>query len=176
MRLHSLVMAGCLLLAGSQAAQAQAVLKIGYVNSASILEQAPGAQEASQQFERDLQGYQAEIQRMSDELQGMIEQFDRQQITLSPTAKAQREGEIRRKQQEFQTRVDAIEGQASERQRQLVQPVMDRVTRVIDQLRADGNYTLIFDVAAGSIIAADPALDLTEEVIRRLRASASGGR
>ena len=58
----------------------------------------------------------------------------------------------------------------SQRQAELVQPVMDLINQVIDAIRSEGDYALIFDVSAGSIIAADPSLDLTEEVIRRLRA------
>ena len=51
---------------------------------------------------------------------------------------------------------------------------MDRISDVIEQIREEGNYALILDVAAGSIISADPSLDLTEEVIRRLQADATG--
>jgi Skp family chaperone for outer membrane proteins len=47
---------------------------------------------------------------------------------------------------------------------------MDKVTAVIEKMREEGNYSLILDVAAGSIISADPSLDLTQEVIRRLAA------
>ena len=47
---------------------------------------------------------------------------------------------------------------------------MDRITEVIEQLREEGAYSLILDVAAGSIVSADPALDLTQEVIGRLEA------
>jgi Skp family chaperone for outer membrane proteins len=45
---------------------------------------------------------------------------------------------------------------------------MDRITVVIEALREEGQYSLILDVAAGSIISADSTLDLTPEVIRRL--------
>ena len=45
---------------------------------------------------------------------------------------------------------------------------MDEITAVIEELREEGSYALILDVAAGSIVSADPTLDVTEEVIRRL--------
>ena len=50
---------------------------------------------------------------------------------------------------------------------------MDQITQVIETIREEGNYALILDVAAGSIISADPSLDLTQEVIRRLQTNAS---
>jgi outer membrane protein len=170
---RSLLLASLTVLASASAAQAQAVaLKIGYINSAAILEQAPGAKEASAAFDQYLQGSQAEVQRMSQELQTLRADYDRQQLMLSASAKTQRQDEINRKMQEYQARVEALEQQAGQRQQQLVQPVMDRVNKVIEEIRAEGSYSFIFDVAAGSIIAADPRLDLTEEVLRRLRAAA----
>ena len=63
-------------------------------------------------------------------------------------------------------------GYAGQRQQELVQPVMDKINQVIEQIRAEGAYTLIFDVSAGGVVAADPGLDLTQEVIRRLKAAA----
>jgi Skp family chaperone for outer membrane proteins len=45
---------------------------------------------------------------------------------------------------------------------------------VIETLREEGQYSLILDVAAGSIISADSTLDLTPEVIRRLGAQEGG--
>jgi Skp family chaperone for outer membrane proteins len=63
---------------------------------------------------------------------------------------------------------------ADQRRAELVQPVMDRITVVIETLREEGQYSLILDVAAGSIISADSTLDLTPEVIRRLGTQESG--
>jgi outer membrane protein len=98
--------------------------------------------------------------------------YERQQLMLSATAKTQRQEEIQRLQQEYRTRVDAMESAAAKRQQELVQPIMDKVNAVIEQIRTEGSYSFIFDVAAGSIIAADPRLDLTQEVVRRLKAAA----
>lgn len=170
---RSLLLASLAMLVSASAAQAQAVaLKIGYINSAAILEQAPGAREASAAFDQYLQSSQAEVQRMSQELETLVADYQRQQLMLSASAKTQREDEINRKRQEAQARVETLEAQTQQRQQQLVQPVMDRVNKVIEEIRTEGSYSFIFDVAAGSIIAADPRLDLTEEVLRRLRAAA----
>jgi len=174
MRIASTVTAGLVLLATAAGVEGQA-LKIGYINSASILEQAPGAQEANDQFNKDVQGFRAQVQTMAEELQKLIEDYEKQQLTMSPDAKARREGEIRQKQQEYQQRVQQLDQQAGARQQQLVQPVMDQITKVIEQIRSEGNYALIFDVAGGSIISADPSLDLTEEVVRRLKAGPAPG-
>jgi outer membrane protein len=156
------------LLAGSAEAQ---TLKIGYINSQQILASSPDAASAQQQFDREMQTYQAEVQQLEDEITGMQQRLQQQQLTLSPEAKANREQQIQVKVQEYQTRTAQLQQMAEQRQRALVQPVMDRITVVIEAIREEGQYSLIFDVAAGSIISADSTLDLTPEVIRRLGAT-----
>ncbi len=151
--------------------EAQTGLKIGYINSAAIYEEAPGAREAQSQFEREMMTYRTEVQRLGEELQTMIAQYEQQQMTLSAEARQAREAAIREKDGAYRERVSQLENEAGRRQQELVEPIMRRINDVIEALRTDGNYSLIFDVGPGSnIIAADPSLDLTDEVIRRLRA------
>ncbi len=162
------------LAAGTAEAQ---TLKIGYINSQEILEKAPGAKEAQQAFERDMQGFTTEAQQLQDELTRMQQQLAQQELTLSPEAKRNRQQQIQDKAQQAQARMAEMDQIAARRRSELVQPVMDKITAVIEKMREEGSYALILDVAAGSIIAADPALDLTAEVLRRLETAAppSGG-
>lgn len=174
MRRFSLLAAG-ILLAGAGSVEAQTTsLKIGYIDSQALLDQAPRAQQVQEQLNAELDGFRAEVQTMSDELDEMIQQFQQQQLTLSPQAKEQREQAIMAKREEYNQRVQELDQQAGQRQQELVQPVMDQITQVIEELRVEGSYHLIFDVAAGSILAADESLDLTSEVLRRLEAQDTG--
>ena len=158
-------------LGAPRAAAAQA--KIGYINSQSILAEAPGAKEAQTKFDADMQTNRNEVQQMQTELEGLVKQYETQQAMLSPSAKQQRETDIRAKQAAYQERLAAIDQRAGQRQQELVQPVMDKINQVIEQIRAEGSYALIFDVSSGGVVAADPGLDLTPEVIRRLKAAAT---
>ncbi len=157
-----------LLVAG--VAQAQTP-KIGFINSQEILASAPGAKDAEAQYQKDLQGYQDQVQQLQGELQKMQQQLDQQQLTLSPEAKKNREQELQQKQQEYQQKYQALQDQANRRRQELIQPIMDKISGIIENMRSEGHYSLILDVAAGSIIAADSTLDLTQEVIRRLKSA-----
>ncbi len=157
----------------ASAAEAQTNLKIGYIDSQAILDQDPSARTAQQQFEASLATYQAEVQQLGEDLQVLIDQYEQQQAMLSDEAKANREEQIRIKQAQYQQRITELEQQAGMRQAELVEPVMERITAVIEEIRAEGSYSMIFDVAAQGIISADPALDLTPEVVRRLQAVAA---
>src|SRR2546427_2238214 len=49
--------------------------------------------------------------------------------------------------------------------RSLLQPIQARINAVIQGMRAEGNYAVIFDADApgNNIIAADPSLDVTRD-------------
>ena len=147
---------------------AQGPLRLGYIDSQAILAQAPGATEAQDQFERDMARYRAELDQIGEELQGMIQQFEQQQLTLSPQARDTQTQTIQAKQEEYNQRAAELEGEAGRRQTELVQPIMDQVTEAIDQIRTEGGYAIIFDLSAQAIVSADPDLNLTQLVIDRL--------
>lgn len=167
----ALMALGFLLTAGAVEAQ---TLKIAYINSQEILVNAPGAEEAQAQFDQEMAGYQAEITQLETELSNMETSLQQQQLTLSPEAKANREQQLQAKFQEYQQRSSQLQEVANQRRAALIQPVMDNITAVIEQMREEGAYSLILDAAAGSIVSADPALDLTQEVITRLQTSTTG--
>jgi outer membrane protein len=153
------------LLAGSAEAQ---TLRIGYINSQQILASSSEAAAAQQQFDQEMQRFQAEVQQLETEITGMQQRLEQQQLTLSPEARASREQQLQAKVDEYQTRTTQLQQLADQRRNELIQPVMDKITVVIETIREEGQYSLILDVAAGAIISADSTLDLTPEVIRRL--------
>lgn len=173
MRRTSLALMALAFLLSAGAVEAQ-TLKIAYINSQEILMNAPGASEAQQQFDDEMAGYQEEISQLETELQNMENQLQQQQLTLSPEARANREQALREKYQEYQQRTQQLQEMANQRRAALIQPVMDEITAVIEQIREEGAYSLILDAAAGSIVSADPALDLTQDVIARLQAGETG--
>lgn len=169
MRRTSLALMALAFLLSAGAVEAQ-TLKIAYINSQEILMNAPGAEEAQAQFDQEMATYQQEIARLETELQNMETALQQQQLTLSPEAKANREQQLQAKFQQYQQRTAQLQEIANQRRAALIQPVMDEITAVIETIREQGAYSLILDAAAGSIVSADPALDLTQEVITRLQA------
>ena len=143
--------------------------KLGYVNSQEILAEDPAARQAQEQLNGELEAIRTEVQQMGQELEEMMQQYETQSLTMSPQVQQQRQQAILAQRQEYEGRVAALEQQAGQRQQEIVQPVMDRINQIIETLRLEGGYQMIFDVAAGSILAADATLDLTPEVLRRLR-------
>jgi outer membrane protein len=174
--MRGLIRAASLALIASAAtaasASAQAAPKFGFINSAAILAQAPGRAEAENQFKTEVAAYQAQLQRMSDSLQAMEATFDKQAAGLDSTTRASRAKVIQDKEAEYQGRARTLDQTMQNRQAELIRPLMENLQKIIEQVRAQDGYAMIFDVASQTsvIVAADKNLDITAKVMALVKA------
>lgn len=154
-------------------AAAQSAPKLAYIRSQALLAEAPGRAEAESAFEREMGGYRQAVQRMGDSLNTLITAYNAEEISLSPAAKESRQKSIRDREEQYQQRVRQLEQQVEERRVALMQPIMDLVTKVIEDVRREEGYAMIFNVGpeGGSLVAADTTLDITARVLTRLKAA-----
>lgn len=147
--------------------------KIAYVNSQKILADVPGRADAEAQMQKEMEGYRAEVQKMQDSLQTLVAAYNKAEPTLSATAKATRQKDIQTKEAAYQQRVQQLEQQAQQRQAELMRPIMQQINKVIEQVRSEDGYAMVFDAGsqAGVVVAADSSLDITAKVIQRLKAA-----
>jgi outer membrane protein len=174
LRATVIALATSLIVVGTAAAQAQgaaAPARIAYINSALLLQQAPGRAEAEAQFEREVGVYRQQIQRMDDSLRTLVVAFDREAPKLDSAARETRRKSIGQREVEYQMRARGLDSTMQARQAQLVKPIMERVQSVIEAIRTEDGYAMIFDVGAQTsvVVAADKKLDLTERVLARLK-------
>lgn len=156
------------------AAAQSAPTKIAYINSQAILQQAPGRAEAEAKFDHEMSTYRAQVQSLNDSLNKMIDEYKKAEPTLSPTAKDTRSKAIVARQQEYQKRVQELQGKAGQRENELMGPIMDQIRKVIETVRAEDGYAVVFDVAPNAnsgIAAVDKNLEITDRVISRLKAA-----
>jgi outer membrane protein len=159
------------LLAVSAPLSAQVAAKIGYIDTQRVIQEAPGAADARTTLEREMQALQTQLNAMEDSLKTMYAEYQQRQQMMSAEAKRTREQEITTKNQAFQQRAEELQERAQRRQQEVMQPIMANVEKVIDDVRKAEGYAILFDRRSQAIVSADPALDLTQKVIDRLKAA-----
>jgi outer membrane protein len=159
--------------AGSLSAQAAPTPKFGFINSAAILAQAPGRLEAENKFKSEVAAYQAQLQRMSDSLQTMAANFDKEASKLDSATRVARARIIQDREAAYQGRARSLDSTMQTRQAELIRPIMENLQKVIEQVRSEDGYAMIFDVASQTsvIVAADKSLDITEKVLAKVKAA-----
>ena len=151
-------------------------LKIAYVNSERLIREAPGAAEARTTLDREQNKYRAELELAQDSLENMVADYRQKEVMLSPDAKKKQQDAIRAREAALQQRAQAAEQAMNKRQADLIQPLMDKINTVLNQVRVEGGYSLILNAGGGVIISADTTLDLTSQVLTKLKAGAPAPR
>ncbi len=156
------------------AAAQQGAAKIAYVNTQLILKQTPGFAQAESTFKKEVEGYRAEVQQLQSKLDSAAAAFDRDAVLLSPSARESKRKELQDQQTSLESRMQELRDRASQREQELLDPIQARISTVINGIRAEGNYSMIFDIAVlgNGVLAADKSLDLTDTVIKRLQPAA----
>jgi outer membrane protein len=171
------LLVGGLALFGAAVAGAQATppapLKIVYINGRQILQQTPGYAAAESLFNKDVEGYRVEVQRLEAQLDSAGRALEMEAIALSPAAKTAKQKELQTMQQHIVQRQNELQQKAQQREAELLQPIQARVNAVLQGMRAEGNYAFILDAEApgSALVAADPSLDITTQVLARLKHS-----
>lgn len=147
--------------------------KIVYVNSQKIIAQAPGRADAEAQFQKEMDQYKGQVQKMGDSLQTMVADYQKNEATLSPAVKATRTKDLRDREQAYQQHVQELQQTAQQREAELIRPIMEQINKIIEQIRSENHYIFILDAGsqAGVVVAADSSLDITDQVIKRLVAA-----
>lgn len=146
--------------------------RIAYLNSRAILAQTPGYAQAESTFARELNSGREEVARLQAGLDSAATDFETSSVLLSPTAKQAKQRELVAQQQSLQQRQQELQGRMETRERELLEPLQQRVQAIIEGVRAELNFAMIFDVASmgGAMVAADRSLDITAVVVQRLQA------
>jgi len=159
--------------ASSTTGSAAAPQKIGFVSSRQITQQTPGYATADSTLQREITAGRDELQKLQQQLDSATRAFDQQSIALSPAAKQTKQHDLQAMQDRYTQRTNELNDRIQQRQQELFGPLNARIRAVIEGLRAEGNFAVIFDIDAqgGSVPSADPTLDLPARVLQRLRSS-----
>ncbi len=150
----------------------QAGTKVGFINSRLVLAAAPGYAKAESLYTGEVAGFRLEVQKMQASLDSAVQSFQQSSVVLSPSARTAKQKELEAQQQQLEKRMQELQEKAVQRERDLIEPIQQRVTSVVEGVRAAGGFAMIFDVGVqnSGIVAADRSLDLTQKVIDQLKA------
>ncbi|MFA6542453.1 MAG: OmpH family outer membrane protein [Bacteroidota bacterium] len=150
----------------SSAGFAQSGLKIGFVNSETIIKELPEAKDSQQKLEALVNTWQDEIKKRSDALQSKYEEYQKQANMLNEATKQSRQKELIDEEQKLnQYRTDKQQELAVQREK-IMKPIQDKVYRAIEKVAKDKKLSFVFDKATDvPVLYADPAYDYTPDVL-----------
>ena len=158
-----------LLLAVGMTANAQ---KFALIDTEYIMKNIPAAQSANEQMQEATKKYQSEVEALAKEAQKMFQDYQAKSSTLSAVQKTKKEDEIVAKEKEaaeLKRKYFGPEGELSKMQDKLLTPIQDDIYEAVKAVSQQYGYDLVIDRATASgIIFANPRIDISDEILRKL--------
>jgi len=152
-------------------ARAQEGSKMGIVNTQLVVERSVEGKKAIAQLQAADKKYSDQVNLLDDQIKQLQNRLSTQRLTLTQEAAAGIQADIQRKQTDRQRTAEDASRSMQELQASLLMRIQNEVMPIIEQVRKDKGFDLIFDLNRSGTVYFNPALDMTDEVVRRYDAS-----
>lgn len=146
-------------------------IKLGYIDTVKIFAEFKETVDAEAIYKKEVDAWKKKASDMEATLATMREEIQSQSLMLSEEKLAEKKQIFDKKLGEYNqymTDVFGDNGLAAKRNKELTQPIVEKINAVIAQLAEAEGYTLVLDAAQGNIVFAKKALDLTARVMEEL--------
>lgn len=146
--------------------------KIAYIDSDKVMRESADTMEAQKILLDEKTKWENEITEMDKEIEALYADYESKQMILTEAGKAEAENKIRTLTQERQQKVQEYFGENGmfvQKQNELLAPILQKMQAVIDKVAVENNYSMVLDVATGSVLYAKPSLDITDLIIAELK-------
>jgi outer membrane protein len=146
--------------------------KIGWINSAAIMERLPEAQDAQRQLDNLVTDWQNELAKMQNEWQRKYEEYDKKKLILTDEQRAQTERELQdldKRIADYRQKKFGQNGELFNKQNELMKPLQNKIFKVLDDIAKEDGYDYIFDKSGDVLLMyTNDKYDLTSKVLERM--------
>lgn len=146
--------------------------RYAYVDTEYILSKLPSYQTAQSKLDGFSKAWQKEVEDKFAEVESKYKAYQNEKVLLSEDMKKQKEEEIiqlERSAKELKNKYFGVDGELFKKRAELIKPIQEEIYSALKQIAEDGNYAMIFDVAAGAaILYTDNKYDVSDDVLKKI--------
>ncbi|HKI77194.1 MAG TPA: OmpH family outer membrane protein [Ignavibacteriaceae bacterium] len=150
-----------------------AQLKIGYVDSKTILDRLPDAQDARQKLDAFIRNWKDELSKMQANLTSKKDDFERRKLIMTEQTRKEATDEIENLQKEidnFRNKKFGERGELYQKQDELMKPIQNKVFTVIKEIALEEDLDFVFDRSSDvTLLYAKDEYDITASVMEKLK-------
>jgi outer membrane protein len=150
---------------------AQQSAQIAVINGRRAFEGSAEGKKAIAQFQQRESKIRADIQKLDDSILALQSRLNTGQLTMTKEALAATQLDLQKKTTERKRYEEDATRDYREFQQKLTDRIKAEMVTIIQALRKEKGYEIILDLASSGVVDFEPALDITDEVIRRYDAS-----
>lgn len=149
-----------------------AQLKIGYVDSNTIMSQLPDATDAQSRLDAMIAEWQEELRKMEDDWQTKYDDYEQRKLIMSDQKRSETEKELvtlENKITSYRQQKFGPTGDLFKKQTEIMEPVQNKVFNVIQEVAEEEDLDFVFDKSGDIIfLYTKPEYDITALVLAKL--------
>lgn len=131
------------LLGASGAAQAQADLKIGFVNLNAIIQNAPQIPEINQQLRSEFASRDSEFQELQNQYNEKLEMYERDRDVMSASERSTLERDLTQMQRDIERRANELQEDLQIRQNELLSALQVEILQKVQTYAQENGFDLV---------------------------------
>jgi outer membrane protein len=153
---------------GAVPGHAHAEGRIAFVDLQRALNSVDEGKAAKESLKREFDQKQKLLDDKKTEFDRLRQDFEKQSVVMSDDARKQKQGELERKGMELQSFFVQLQKELSEREREATRGIFEKMHGLVREIAEQEGVSVV--VGAEALVYADPALDLTNELVRKYNA------
>jgi outer membrane protein len=150
-----------------------AQLKIGYIDSDTVMDKLPDAQDARKRLDAMISEWQSELNKMEKEWKTKYDDYERRKLILTDASRAELEAELIKLEQqiaEYREKKFGTNGELFQQQDEIMKPIQNKVFTVIQDVAKEEDLDFVFDRSGDiMLLYAKEQYDMTAKVLDRLK-------
>ena len=141
--------------------------KVGVINMQAAIVNTKDGQKAASELETKAAPKKKELEQKQNEINGLQDQLNKGQNTLSDATKNEIYKNIEQKKKSLQRDVEDAQAEFEQDQNKVVQQLGQKIYAVMEKYARDNGFTMVVDVnpQQSPVLYASPSIDITKEVI-----------
>ncbi len=165
-----LLFLGTLIITGRSFAQ----LKIGYVDSNTIMDNLPDAQDARQKLDALIQDWQKELGDLQNQWQTKYDDYQKRKLIMTDQTRSDMEADLVKLEQQitdYREKKFGTNGELFQKQDELMKPVQNKVFNAIQDVAGEEDLDFVLDKSGGDalLLYAKEQYDITPQVMDKLK-------
>jgi len=143
--------------------------KFGYIDSQELLLLMPERKSAEAEVQSFAKSLEAQLASMTAEYQEGVQEYQANESTYTDLVKQDKIAEITGLEQRIQTFQQNAQQSLQEKEQQLLEPILSKARKAIEDVATEGGFTYIFDKSQGSILYAQESENILPLVKKKLK-------
>ncbi|MBI2427858.1 MAG: OmpH family outer membrane protein [Ignavibacteriales bacterium] len=147
--------------------------KMAYINSQSVMEQLPEAQDAQKQLDALTQEWQSELTKMAADIQKKVDEYDKRKLIMTDKRRSEVEKELQdldKKLVDYRNQKFGTSGELFTKQNELMKPIQEKIFKAVKDVADAEGYDYVVDRSSSTLLLfANSKHDLTQKVLEKVQ-------